>query len=142
MKIISLFNNKGGVGKSTLGFHLGYALNDMGHRTLMIDMDPQCNLTIFGINEEVLHQIWAEEDPFIEDFEAALKENPNICNSPRSMHFLLRPAEEGVSDLTVLPPTIVLDKNLHLIPGRLSLHQYENYQHKKYCNAICRKVWF
>lgn len=28
MKIISLFNNKGGVGKSTLGFHLGHALGD------------------------------------------------------------------------------------------------------------------
>ena len=46
MKIISLFNNKGGVGKSTLGFHLGYALSEMGIKTLMVDLDPQCNLTI------------------------------------------------------------------------------------------------
>ena len=30
VKIISLFNNKGGVGKSTLGFHLGHALGEMG----------------------------------------------------------------------------------------------------------------
>lgn len=126
MKIISLFNNKGGVGKSTLGFHLGYALNELGHKTLLIDLDPQCNLTIFGINDEVLHKIWEQEDDFIDDFERAYANNPEICDTPRSIHFLLRPAEEGISDLTDLPPTIVLDKNLHLIPGRLSLHQYEN----------------
>lgn len=38
MKIISLFNNKGGVGKSTLAFHIGYTLAEMGHRTLFIDL--------------------------------------------------------------------------------------------------------
>ncbi len=126
MKIISLFNNKGGVGKSTLGYHLGNALNEMGHKTLFIDLDPQCNLTICSIEEELLHEIWEDEDPFMEDYEKALKENPSINKSPRSIHFLLKPTEEGVSDLTSLPPTIELDKNLHLIPGRLSLHKYEN----------------
>jgi cellulose biosynthesis protein BcsQ len=43
MKIISVFNNKGGVGKSTLTYHVGYALSEMGHRVLMIDLAPQCN---------------------------------------------------------------------------------------------------
>lgn len=126
MKIISLFNNKGGVGKSTLGYHLGYALNEMGHKTLFIDLDPQCNLTICSIEEETLHKIWEEEDPFIEDYEKALKENPKINETPRSIHFLLKPTEEGVSDLSSIPPPINLDKNLYLIPGRLSLHKYEN----------------
>lgn len=46
MKIISLFNNKGGVGKSTLSYHLGCALGVMGKRVLFVDLDPQCNLTI------------------------------------------------------------------------------------------------
>lgn len=41
MKILSIFNNKGGVGKSTLGFHLGCALGEMGKKVLMIDLDPQ-----------------------------------------------------------------------------------------------------
>ncbi len=55
MKAISVFNNKGGVGKTTLAFHLAHALAEMGHRTLVIDIDPQCNLTILGMDEEVLH---------------------------------------------------------------------------------------
>lgn len=44
-KIISLFNNKGGVSKTTTTFHLGWALAEKGHKVLMVDTDSQCNLT-------------------------------------------------------------------------------------------------
>lgn len=46
MKIVSLFNNKGGVGKTTLAFHLSWILSEMGKKVLIIDLDPQCNLTV------------------------------------------------------------------------------------------------
>ena len=62
MKIISVFNNKGGVGKSTLSYHLGYTLSELGHKVLMVDLDPQCNLTICAMMEDSLHQIWEKED--------------------------------------------------------------------------------
>lgn len=39
----------------------------------MIDLDPQCNLTICGIQEDYLEHIWEEEDPFIDDFGSAKK---------------------------------------------------------------------
>ena len=71
MKTISIFSNKGGVGKTTLTFHLAHALAELGYRTLIIDLDPQCNLTILGMEEEVIHKIWAEEDDFVDDFQAA-----------------------------------------------------------------------
>ena len=71
MDIISIFNNKGGVGKTTLTYHLAHALAEMGHKTLIIDLDPQCNLTILGMDQEKLHEIWSAEDDFIEDFQAA-----------------------------------------------------------------------
>ncbi len=45
MKIISLFNHKGGVSKTTTAFNLGWMLAEHGHRTLVVDADPQCNLT-------------------------------------------------------------------------------------------------
>ena len=45
MKTIAFFNNKGGVGKTTFTFHLGYALEQIGKRVLFVDLDPQCNLT-------------------------------------------------------------------------------------------------
>lgn len=127
MKIISLFNNKGGVGKSTLGFHLGCALGEMEKKVLLVDLDPQCNMTISGMFEEGLHQIWKEEDSFIDDYGTAVeKYSLNLVERPRSIHFLLKPTEDGLNELQKYPPVIDLYKNVDLIPGRLSLHKYEN----------------
>lgn len=131
MKIISLFNNKGGVGKSTLAFHLSNILAEMGYKTLIIDLDPQCNVTICGMDEEKLHQIWAEEDEFIEDFGSAVKkktpeEYEKILQSPKTIHFLLKPTEDGQGELNSFPPPVSLAPNLDLIPGRLTIHKFEN----------------
>jgi chromosome partitioning protein len=46
-KIITVFNQAGGVGKTTLVMNLGYHLGQCGLRTLLIDMDPQASLTTF-----------------------------------------------------------------------------------------------
>lgn len=127
MKILSLFNNKGGVGKSTLGFHLGCALGDLGKKVLLVDLDPQCNLTISGMFEEDLHQIWKDEDAYIEDYEAAVAQyGIELLAHPRSIHFLLKPTEDGLNEFEQYPPVIPLYDNVDLIPGRLSLHKYEN----------------
>lgn len=128
MKIISLFNNKGGVGKSTLGFHLGCALGELGKKVLLVDLDPQCNMTISGMFESKLHQIWQEEDVFVDDYGAAVERLGlnDIIKSPRSIHFLLKPTEDGLNELTDYPPVIKISENVALIPGRLSLHKYEN----------------
>ncbi len=126
MKIISVFNNKGGVGKSTLTYHLGNALAELKHKVLMIDLDPQCNLTICAMMEEDLHRIWEEEDSFIDDYETAMQSNPSIIYSPRSIHFILKPAEDGISEPGNLPPPYSIGENMDLLPGRLSLHRYEN----------------
>lgn len=128
MKIISLFNNKGGVGKSTLCYHLGCALGELGKRVLLIDLDPQCNLTISGMFEEELHRLWKGEDDFIDDYDAAAKRRglDEVISSPRSIHFLLKPVEDGLNELENYPPVIKLYENVHLIPGRLSIHKYEN----------------
>lgn len=44
-KIITFFNHKGGVGKTTLVHNLAFALSDLGKRVLLLDADPQMNLT-------------------------------------------------------------------------------------------------
>lgn len=131
MKILSVFNNKGGVGKTTLTYHLSHALSEMGYRVLMIDADPQCNLTIYSITEDVIHDIWETEDPFIDEGIDATKNSmtqdgfKQILNSPRSLHFIVKPTEEGTGELDYLPPPHKLTGSLDIIPGRLSLHTFE-----------------
>lgn len=128
MKIVSLFNNKGGVGKSTLSYHLGCALSEMNKRVLFVDLDPQCNLTINAMFEDELEKIWKEEDPYIDDYMDAAHEaaDQSILKTTRSVHFLLKPVEDGFSDYETIPPAKKLSNNLFLLPGRLSLHKFES----------------
>lgn len=53
--IVTFFNHKGGVGKTTLVHNLGFLLADKGQRVLLIDADPQMNLTaaIYGLSTSV-----------------------------------------------------------------------------------------
>ena len=46
MKIITVANRKGGVGKTTSVWAIGHALAHQGYRVLFLDCDPQCNLSM------------------------------------------------------------------------------------------------
>ncbi|TGD46595.1 ParA family protein [Halobacteriovorax sp. Y22] len=51
-KVISFLNQKGGVGKTTMCFNTAYALAQKGHKVLVVDMDPQANMSyLFGREE-------------------------------------------------------------------------------------------
>ncbi len=53
MKVLAIANHKGGVGKTTLAFHLIKALAKKGHSVLGIDMDPQGNLSVSLYNDRI-----------------------------------------------------------------------------------------
>lgn len=130
-RIISVFNNKGGVGKTTMTFHLGHSLALLGEKVLFLDLDPQCNLTIHCLAMEQIESTWAPEDSFVdEEFEGSwraldLEQREKLLGEARSVHFLVKPTEEGTGELLTLPPPAPLAENLALLPGRLTLHRYE-----------------
>ncbi|WP_010090502.1 ParA family protein [Burkholderia ubonensis] len=143
INIISVFNNKGGVGKTTLTFHLAHALAEMGRRVLLVDLDPQCNLSIYCLPTEQIQQIWDAEVPYIDApgfadsrKNATEKEFSELCAEPRTVHFLLKPAEEGTGDIEVLPPAVNLAANLDLLPGRLTLHMFEEAVARRWSDAF------
>ncbi len=110
-KQIALFNHKGGVSKTTTAFNLGYKLAQMGKRVLLVDCDPQCNLTGMFLGFTGLEEI------------SAIYEKPGI----RNIRDGLAPAFESkpVPLAPVICETLELQPNLFLLPGHIGLAEYE-----------------
>jgi len=58
--IVAFFNNKGGVGKTSLVYHLAWMYKDLGLRVVAADLDPQANLTAAFLDEDRLEQLWPD----------------------------------------------------------------------------------
>ena len=86
MRVIAVFNHKGGVGKTTTVANLGAALAQHGRRVLLVDSDPQANLTVhFGVDLEdpgtTLYDVLTEEASFEEAVRPTREENVTILPS-------------------------------------------------------------
>ncbi|MGN8151958.1 ParA family protein [Agrobacterium sp. 22094] len=104
MKVIAFFNNKGGVGKTTLIYHVGHMLADQGYRVVMADLDPQSNLTAMSLTVSDL--VLIEDDQV------------------NTIYDSVAPVIASGSD--VFPVYIEVTENLALIPGDLELSNIED----------------
>lgn len=88
------------------------------------------------MEEDEIKKIWEDEDKIMDNgFDSVKKEFKkdnkekefnNLFKETRSIHFILKDVEDGISDFEELPPPKNLAPNLDLIPGRLTLFKYEN----------------
>ncbi len=62
MTTIAFFNNKGGVGKTSLVYHLAMMYADLGVSVVAADLDPQANLSAMFLDEERLEELWPDGD--------------------------------------------------------------------------------
>ncbi len=107
-QIISFFNHKGGVGKTTILYHLAWKFALKGKKVLMVDADSQCNLSTLCLGE----------DEFANHYEKY--PNDNIKSG-------LAPAFEARPKLieAVRCPKIGNNPNLFLLPGSFEITEYE-----------------
>ncbi len=60
--VLTFFNNKGGVGKTSLVYHLSWMFAEQGRRILAVDLDAQANLTAAFLDEDRLATLWDAND--------------------------------------------------------------------------------
>jgi chromosome partitioning protein len=60
--VVAFFNNKGGVGKTSLVYHLAWMYSDMNLRVVAADFDPQANLTTAFLDEVQLEALWPDDN--------------------------------------------------------------------------------
>lgn len=106
MKTVAFFNNKGGVGKTSLVYHLAWMFAEKGHRVVAADLDPQANLTSICLDDDRLEEIWRAEP------------RPTIWSS-------ISPLKRGRGDIQ-LQEMEGIRSDLALIVGDLGLSEFED----------------
>lgn len=106
---LALYNHKGGVGKTTLTVNVGAALANMGNRVLLVDSDPQCNLTSYFFDYDVVND-------FLDKSEGP--EGQTIWTA-------LKPVNDGAGDIKPVLPHETVVSNLYLLPGDIRLAEFE-----------------
>lgn len=102
--IITIANQKGGVGKTTTSINLAAAFALMGYKTLLIDMDPQANSTVTFMDR-------SEQKYSVFD----LLENPNLTFEEVAL-------PTSIINLTILPASIALAKLESKLVGEIDGH--------------------
>lgn len=107
MKTVAFFNNKGGVGKTSLVYHLAWMFADHGVKTLAVDLDPQANLTAMFLDEARLESLWPDDE------------------HPDTVYGAIRPILRGTGDIAQ-PHVEMVTERLGLVPGDLGLSRFED----------------
>ena len=119
---IIIYNHKGGVGKTTLTFHIASALAALNKKVLLVDTDPQCNLTSFLLDDEVVNDLLDRSD------------GP----SGKTIWSSVKPIWDQSGDVRLIDPQVV--GSLSLIPGDILLSRFEELLGEAWTHCFQRRL--
>ncbi|MEN9374038.1 MAG: hypothetical protein RIR79_1590 [Pseudomonadota bacterium] len=114
-QVLTFFNNKGGVGKTTLVYHIAHMLSLMGVGVLVVDCDPQANLSAAFLKDEEIQKIWDDTE--------------NIRTIYRAVKPMIRKGDYSEPQLELIT------QNLYLIVGDLGLSSFEDQLSEQWSKA-------
>jgi chromosome partitioning protein len=118
--IIAFFNNKGGVGKTSLVYHLAWMYADLGLKVLAADLDPQANLSAAFLDEDRLEELWPNNE------------------DPHTVFGAIQPLLRGTGDIAD-PHLEPVDDGLALLAGDLLLSGFEDELSSQWPDCLSRK---
>jgi cellulose biosynthesis protein BcsQ len=118
--VLAFFNNKGGVGKTMLAYHVAWMLNELGKSVVVLDLDPQANLTASFLDDERVERLWAEP-------------------ARRTVYGALAPLFEGEGGIGE-PHVEEIATNLGLVPGDLLLSGAEQELSFAWASSLDRQL--
>jgi chromosome partitioning protein len=120
VRTIAFFNNKGGVGKTSLVYHLAWMFRELGLCVVAADLDPQANLTSFFLDEDEIEPLWESDEA-------------------NTVWRAIRPLYEGEGGLQPLVPQRP-DDSIALVAGDLELSRYEDELSRAWAECTDGKV--
>ena len=124
MKKIALFNHKGGVGKTTLTVNIAEALSQAGKTVLLVDADPQCNLTAFYMEESALEKILTDSDN----------------GGGETLWSSVKPVVEGRGGIAQSTYFRVPATSIYYLPGDVLLSEYEEVLPEAWTECFARRT--
>ncbi|MBI3655926.1 MAG: AAA family ATPase [Acidobacteria bacterium] len=106
ISVLTFFNNKGGVGKPSLVYHLSWMFSELGHKVVAVDIDAQANLTAAYCDEDKLENLWEQQ------------------SGPTTIYRAIEPITK-VGDLEK-PVLVEVTPKLYLVPGDVALASFED----------------
>ena len=120
---VTIYSHKGRVGKTTLAVNIAFALSSLGKKVLLVDSDPQCNLTSYLLADDIVEDLLNHSDD----------------QDGKTIWSAVRPVIQNTESVLPVDPTRIGD-DIALLPGDIKLFEFEEFLRNAWTDGFTRRI--